>query len=199
MQPQALLLAAVAAGTLVSCSGSNKPAASAAPQSPATAPPRITQFYATAPKLARGEKELICYGVENAKTVHLEPPRQELSAALARCVEVNPTGTTTYKLTAEGDGGPPASQELTVSLGPAHVKIVDVTVSALSVKPGDLVNICVHAQNAAAIEITPLHFHAASRTEACTTDSPRKTTTYSVTATGPGGDQDHEHVTVKVQ
>ena len=44
--------------------------------------PRITQFYTTLAQVARGEKALVCYGVENATTVWLEPPRQELSAAL---------------------------------------------------------------------------------------------------------------------
>src|SRR4051812_41242586 len=69
-------------------------------------PVKITQFYATAPTLPRGEKELICYGVESATAVTLMPPRQELSASPARCVEVNPTADTTYTLTAEGAGGP---------------------------------------------------------------------------------------------
>src|SRR5512142_402901 len=68
-------------------------------------PPRITQLYATAPKYTPGEQEMICYGVENAKKVWLEPPRQELSAALSRCVEVKPEGNTTYTLTAEDGAG----------------------------------------------------------------------------------------------
>ena len=42
----------------------------------AAPPPKITQFYATAPKLQRGEKETLCYGVENATDVWLSPPRQ---------------------------------------------------------------------------------------------------------------------------
>ena len=49
----------------------------------------------------------MCYGVENASTVWLEPPRQELSAALSRCVEVFPEADTTYKLTAQGADGKP--------------------------------------------------------------------------------------------
>jgi hypothetical protein len=160
---------------------------------------KITQFYATAPQLARGEKELLCYGVENGKTVWLSPPRQELSAALSRCVEVTPAGTTKYTLTAEGASGPPATQELTVTVGPPHVKIVDVTVSALSVKPGDLVSICVNSQHAATVEIAPLHFHAVNRAKACATDNPRKTTEYIITASGAEGSKDQEHVTVRVQ
>jgi hypothetical protein len=187
----------IAACFLAACSSSEKPPSPAGAVPPAT--PRITQFYATAPKLARGEKELLCYGVENAIAVSLSPPRQELSAALARCVEVNPEATTTYTLTAKGTAGPAATQDLTVTVGAAHVKIIDVTVTSLTVKSGDPVKICVHAQNAALIEVEPLHFRLGNRPEACTIGNPVKTTTYLVTATGADGDQDHERVTVKVQ
>ena len=59
-----------------------------APQQPVArkteSPVRITQFYTTTPQLPRGEKGLVCYGVENAKSVWLSPPRRELSAALSR-------------------------------------------------------------------------------------------------------------------
>lgn len=164
--------------------------------SPAAA--RITQFYATAPSLARGEKELLCYGVENATAVHLAPPPQELSAAISRCVEVNPAQTTTYSLTAQGAAGPPATQELTVTVGPPHVKIIDVTVSSLTVPPGGLVSLCYHVENAKAVEIDPIRFHGPSTPRGCGTDTPHKTTTYVVTAIGTEGSRDQERVTVQV-
>ncbi|HTX33862.1 MAG TPA: hypothetical protein VME43_02540 [Bryobacteraceae bacterium] len=176
-----------------------RPAAQSSASQSAPAAARITQFYATAPNLARGEKELLCYGVENAVSVHLAPPPQELSAALSRCVEVNPTRTTGYTLTAEGAAGPPASRELTVTVGPPHVKIIEVTVSALTVAPGDLVSLCYHIENAASVAIAPIHFHAASNPKGCGTDTPRQTTTYVVTAIGADGSRDQEQVTVKVR
>jgi hypothetical protein len=191
------VLVALAGGFLTACSSSNQPPAKVAES--AASPVRITQFYTSTPKLARGEKGLVCYGVENGKTVFLSPPRQELSAALARCVEVQPEATTTYTLTAEGAAGPPATQQVTVTVGAARAHIVDVTVSALTVKPGDPVSICFHAQNATGVEISPLHFRPKNRAEACTIDHPKKTTTYAISVTGADGDQDHEHVTVKVQ
>ena len=89
--------------------------------------------------MARGEKGLVCYGVENAKTVWLSPPRRELSAALSRCVDVEPAETTTYTLTAEGDGGS-VKQDVTVTLGAAKAKIIEVRVSSLerqSRRPGE--------------------------------------------------------------
>ncbi len=188
---------ALAAGLLAACSSPppRPPARSAEAPPP---PARITQFYATAPQLARGEKELLCYGVENARAVHLAPPPQELSTALSRCVEVNPAQTTIYTLTAEGVSGPPATQELTVTVGPPHVKIIDVTVSALSVAPGDLVSLCYHVENASSVAIQPVHFHGSSQPKGCAMDNPRKTTTYVVTATGAEGSRDQERVTVTV-
>src|SRR5947209_5429696 len=134
---------------LAGCSHSNRNSADRNSPAPVTEAPRITQFYATLPTLPRGEKGMLCYGVENAKTVWLAPPKQELSAALSRCVEVTPSATTSYTLTAEGPSGPPATRELTVTVGAARPHIVDVTVSALSIKRGDTVSICFHARNAA--------------------------------------------------
>lgn len=184
---------------LAACSNSaNHPAPRKASETPIP-PARITQFYATAPKLPAGEKSLLCYGVENAKAVWLSPPRQELSAALSRCVEVTPEATTKYTLTAAGNAGPPATQELTVTVGPARAHIEDVTVSSLWVKRGGAVSICFHARHAAAVNIAPLHFRAPNPAEGCAMDNPRKTTTYVVSASGAEGDRDTEHVTIKVQ
>lgn len=190
---------------LAACSSSaNHPAPGKASETPkaseAPAPPaRITQFYASEPNLSAGGKSLICYGVENARTVWLSPPRQELSAALSRCVEVTPETTTKYTLTAEGNAGPPATQTLTVTVGPARAHIDDVTVSSLSVKAGDAVSICFHTHHAASVSIAPLHFHAPNPAQGCAMDNPRKTTTYVVSAAGADGGHDTEHVTIKVQ
>jgi hypothetical protein len=184
--------AALAACALVSCSREpEKPAPAAA------AEVRIVNFYATAPQLPRGEKELLCYGVENAKTVWLDPPRQELSAALSRCVEVEPKETTTYTLTAQDAAGGKATQQVTVKLGSAKAKILEVNVSSLEVAKGDPVSICWKAQNAK-VKVTPLGA-AKPAMPNCVVDVPGKTTTYTVTATGADGDQDQEKVTVRVK
>jgi hypothetical protein len=189
----AVLLAAALAG----CSSTQKTAPKAS--KPAALPPKITQFYATKPSLPRGEQGLLCYGVENAKTVTLAPPRQELSAALSRCVEVKPAETTTYTLTAEGEDGQKATQDVTVTVGAARVRIVEVRVSELQVVPGDAVSICYKVANAKAVRIEPIHFRAGAKNEDCVVVNPRQTTTFVVTATGASGDTDQEQVTVKVR
>ena len=152
-----IALAVAACAVLSGCSGPAKQAAV-----PAAAPDegvRITQFYATQAQVARGQTALVCYGVDNARAVWLEPPRHELSAALARCVEVSPAADTTYKLTAEGEDGQSVTRELKVAVGAARAKIVNVNVSALQVKPGDLVSVCYTVENARAVTIDPIGFH----------------------------------------
>jgi hypothetical protein len=189
------------AGVWCACSigcGSAPPSRPAQAAKASTDSARITQFYATAPNLAKGEKELLCYGVENARTVKLAPSSEDLSAALSRCVEVNPEATTRYTLTAEGVNGPPATQELTVTVGPPHVKIIDVTVNSLSVTRGTPVSLCYRVENAASVEIDPIRFRGGVDSHGCGTDTPKQTTTYIVTARGVEGSRDQERVTVQV-
>src|ERR1039458_4415091 len=97
-------IALAASAVLAGCSSPEKRSgvATVVPAAPPEGA-RITQFYSTLAQVGRGETALVCYGVENATAVWLEPPRHELSAAQARCVEVSPTAETTYKLTAQGD------------------------------------------------------------------------------------------------
>jgi hypothetical protein len=178
------------------CSRTERPAAKTVKTAEAV---RITQFYVNTPAVARGERALLCYGVENARTVRLEPPPQELSAALARCIEVTPAATTTYTLTAEGVDGKIATRMLTVPVGSPLAKIVNVTVSSLAVKPGELVNICYTVENVKSVTIEPLHFAGGAKTKGCVSDQPQKSTTYVISATGAGGDKDQERVTVNVK
>jgi hypothetical protein len=176
------------------CSHSEPPAAPRAAE-----PVRITQFYTSPSNIAKGGKALLCYGVENAKTVWLDPPRHELSAALARCVDVTPDTTTTYTLTAEGLDGKSATKSLTLPVGPPLARIVNVNVNSLEVKPGDPVNICYTVENAKTVTIEPLHYHSSARPKGCVSDQPRKSTTYVISAIGNGGDKDEERVTVRVR
>jgi hypothetical protein len=202
MRRRLALAALASAGWIhIGCSSPDKPAPARKAAAKPAEPPRITQFYTTAPTLARGEKGLLCYGVENAKTVWLSPPRRELSAALTRCVEAAPAETTKYTLTAEGADGKSVTRQLTITLGPPkppRVRIVEITVNSLQVKRGDVVSICYEVEHATGVRIDPLQYRAGPEAKGCATDQPRQTTTYTVTAKGAGS-EDHEDVTVKVQ
>ena len=76
----------------------------------------IQMFYAT-PQIRRGEAAQVCYGVANAKSVTLEPQANDpVWPSHSRCVDVKPTKTTTYTLTATGADGKSVSQQVTVAV-----------------------------------------------------------------------------------
>jgi hypothetical protein len=77
----------------------------------------ILAFYANPPSLKRGEHTNLCFGVDSAQWVRIEPAVQPVKPALTRCVSIAPAGTTEYTLTAGGAGGKTVSQTLTVSVG----------------------------------------------------------------------------------
>jgi hypothetical protein len=68
-------------------------------------PVRILQFYATTGMLVAGQKAQLCYGVENAKSVHISPRLPGVVPAANRCLEIVPERTTHYTILAEGFDG----------------------------------------------------------------------------------------------
>jgi len=73
----------------------------------------IQAFYGNE-QIRRGEKAQLCYGVANAKKVTLEPQTSPVWPSYSRCVDVSPTKTTTYTLTASDDAGHSVTQTFTV-------------------------------------------------------------------------------------
>jgi len=51
---------------------------------------KILAFYASPDILRRGEHTLLCYGVNDAKTVRLEPSVEEVWPSFTRCIQVSP-------------------------------------------------------------------------------------------------------------
>jgi hypothetical protein len=151
-------LAVTAAALLSGCGGPQKPATTTSHDPSDDV--RITQFYTTSGQVAKGEKALVCYGVENASTVWMEPPRQELSAALARCVEVFPEADITYKLTARADSKP-VTRELTVTVGAPRASLWR-GISALE-WAGELVSVCYTVEHARPVTIHPIRFEVERR------------------------------------
>ena len=198
--------AALAGCVLGGCSGPDKtvatkqPAATAKPPEPV----RITQFYTSTPQVPRGEKGLVCYGVENAKTVWISPPRQELAASMSRCIEVTPSGKVTYVLTAEGADGSKVTKDVTLEAEgsrphPSGVRILNVNISAAEVNAGDAVSVCYKVENAQSVTVTPGRTRNGKENDGCVVDQPQKTTTYVIKATGANGETDQERVTIKVR
>jgi len=75
----------------------------------------IQSFYGNS-QILRGQSAQLCYGVANAKKVTLDPPAGPVWPSYARCLDVSPTKTTTYTLTASDDAGHSTSQTFTVKV-----------------------------------------------------------------------------------
>lgn len=75
----------------------------------------IQSFYGNT-TIHRGETAQLCYGVANAKKVTLEPQSSPVWPSYSRCVDVKPTITTTYILSASDDAGHSVSQTFTVKV-----------------------------------------------------------------------------------
>ena len=78
---------------------------------------RILSFYASPGEIRRGEHANLCYGVNGAKKVRLEPPDGDVWPSQTRCVQVAPKAETTYKLTAEDAAGNTISQSFVLKVG----------------------------------------------------------------------------------
>jgi len=76
----------------------------------------IINFYATPPTIRRGETSQICYGVSNAKKVHIVPSVKYVWPSLSHCVEVTPEKETVYRLVAEDAAGNTATANTTVKV-----------------------------------------------------------------------------------
>ena len=74
----------------------------------------IQSFYGNA-QIHRGQSAQLCYGVANAKKVTLEPQSNPVWPSYSRCVDVSPSKTTTYTLTAS-DAGHSVSQTFTIKV-----------------------------------------------------------------------------------
>jgi hypothetical protein len=68
-------------------------------------PVRILRFYATNGTITLGDKSRLCYGVENAKAVHISPSIAPVVPSANRCFEIVPDRTTHYTILALGFDG----------------------------------------------------------------------------------------------
>ena len=161
---------------------------------------KITQFYASPSVVPKGEKALVCYGVESASSVSLEPAVEKLTPALTRCFEVRPEVTTTYKLTAVGRDGAPVTQSVTVQVGGARPKFNDLSVNKAKVRAGEEVQFCFAASNATSVQGSPGKFMSGGKTSKdCLVDKPSKTTTYTITIRNAQGMEDSASMRVEVR
>jgi len=74
----------------------------------------ILDFYASPAAIHRGTHASLCYGVSNAKSVTIDPGLGEWRPALSRCIDITPSRTTTYTLTARNAKGASATETASV-------------------------------------------------------------------------------------
>ncbi len=160
---------------------------------------RITQFYAASGEIDRGDPVTVCYGVENARAVQLDPPVAEIEPSRNRCLPVAPERTTTFRLTASDESGNRISEAFTVKVNPAPPRIVAIDLSSQSVKRGQPVMVCVEVRNALSVRLDPPGFAFSPDAKSCRTWIPVRPQTYTLTATGSGGRTDRERFTIRVK
>lgn len=85
-------------------------------------PVKILNFYASVGAVTVGEKALLCYGVENAKSVRISPTIQGVYPSPNHCIEIVPERTTHYTILAEGFDGRVATQSFTLPVQPPMFK-----------------------------------------------------------------------------
>lgn len=180
---------------------------SEAPKKPAETkssgvPAKILNFYASPATMEKGSDVLLCYGVEGASWVKLDPPVEQLTPALSRCFQVKPEATTEYTLSVEG-----ASQKTTVTVTPAQPKsaasrkeLIKYFVAAPhEVSAGEKVTICYGVQDTKAVKLTPSSQEHKPSDKICFTETVNATTAFRLTATGNDGSIQTTTFTVKVR
>lgn len=105
------------------------------PRGSAPGPVRILQFYSNVGSIKPGETAMLCYGVENAKSVRIAPLMEGEAPSPNRCLEVAPVRTTHYTILAEGFDGHLAMQSLTLPVAAAPVPQEQPRVYAFAARP----------------------------------------------------------------
>ena len=157
---------------------------------------KITRFYAAGNMIPKGLIGKLCYGVENAAKLELNPPSQDVWPAMSRCFEISPKQKTTYILTAYGEDGSKDEKSLDVKVAGEPPRLYDLWVSSQEVHRGELVRVCFKVANATTVKAGPGKFAQGLN---CLNDNPKKTTTYWIVAYGADRQEDSGTVTVKVR
>lgn len=187
----------------MSCGGEREPEQARKTDAKPPAAPKVLQFYASVPAVARGEQALLCYGVEDAETVRLEPEVEPIKPSYSRCIPVTPKETTRYTLTAQGAGGRTATATVTLEVqagarkaaiapGPASASGSGPVIASFRTETkqdagGAITLLCYEVEQAEAVVIEPGVMPRTGALRGCLGVAPKQPTTYFLTAFGRGG------------
>ncbi len=128
-----------------------------------------------------GQSATLSWSTENAESVVIEPDTGEVD--LNGSLTVTPAETTTYTITATGPGGSAASSATVTVDHPRPT--VSLTASPAAITAGESSTLSWTSTNAETCVIEPIV--GTVDPNGSVTVSPDQTTTYTITATGPGG------------
>lgn len=200
----ALALSALTLAVLCACgSGPEKKAAA-----PVKAPPKILQFYASQGAIRPGESVTICYGVESAESVRIEPHVEDITPSLNRCIEATPAKTTLYTLTAAGAEAQDEAS-FTVTVDPNARPAVEASspspliqffmASATTAGKGRPITLCYGVKGAASVSLSPNLRALEPGERECFSATFDQTTTLTLTAKSARGVTDTEKLTITIQ
>jgi hypothetical protein len=160
--------------------------------------------------IAKGDKALLCYGVQGAASVRLDPAVEEIAPSRARCVEAKPETTAKYTLYVKNAAGVEISKEIEVVVDPKLPRetakagqgglILFFTAMAAKVPKGMPATLCYGVKGATSVTLTPPAEMSLNPSERlCFQTKPPATTTYTLTATSATGAKDTETVRITVE
>jgi hypothetical protein len=171
-------------------------------------PPKVLQFYASEGVVRPGGAVTICYGVEYADTVRIDPFIEDITPSHNRCIEAKPEKTTLYTLTAEGpDGKAEASFTITADANARHsveaatpsTLIQFLMASSTTAAKGRPVTICYGVKDAISVVLSPKLRDLDPSERTCFSAAFDTTTTLTLTAKSAQGVVDTEKLTITVQ
>jgi hypothetical protein len=161
---------------------------------------RIVQFYAREAEIVEGERDLVCYGVENARSVKLDPPVETVVPALVRCFFVEPKWDTSYTLFAEGSDGSRDEATFAIRVRPAPPLFRMMAVSDKAIPAGEVVTVCYGVEHATGVVLHPIGWRLpASGSKNCVRFYPKATTDFTLVASGAAGLEARERFRVAVK
>ncbi len=166
---------------------------------------KILQLSAANNQVERGQSLTLCYGVEDATSVRLEPPEEVLGLSHSRCIAVSPKHNTTYTAIAKGEDGEEVRQSFPVSVVtaapsiPASATLIR-SFDVATGNPGQPLQLCYQTKGAVSLRLTPpVKSLEPSESPRCFPISITTKTTFLLTATGAAGNVDRMQVTASPQ
>jgi len=161
---------------------------------------KILQFYASPGEIIIGEQALLCYGVEDAVSVRIEPGAEKISPALTRCIGVSPKKDTTYTFVAQGANEVTDSRTVRILVKPVPVPPPSISYFSADGQLGKdgSIKLCFRLENASSVRVEPPVQTLGAAVSGCFVVKPGKTTTYTLIASSAGGKTARQQLTVKV-